>query len=174
MLEKQEVKDITVDRREETVITQLPGYAATEKIVRDVAAERRLKWYKFYRILWSLLAFLEILLAFRVLLRLIGANPSSGFAILMYGITGVIIAPFVGLVPNTVFESGSALEISTLIGMVVYALLFLGFTYCIRLIADRPGASMFVRTTHEQTPVGNGRVRITHTTIANKNLCLLI
>ncbi len=169
MLEKQEVKDVTVDRREETVITQLPGYAATEQIVRDVAAERRLKWYKFYRILWSLLAFLEILLAFRVVLRLIGANPSSGFAILMYGITGVIIAPFVGLVAPTVFDNGSALEISTLIGMAVYALIFLGVTYCIRLVVDRPGASVFVRTTREQTP-GNGSVRITHTTIANKKL----
>ncbi len=170
MLEKQEVKDVTVDRREETVVTHLPGYAATEQIVRDVAAEQRLKWYKFYRIMWSLLAFLEILLAFRVVLRLIGANPSSGFAILMYGITGVIIAPFVGLVPTTVFEGGSALETSTLIGMVVYALIFLGLTYCIRLIVDRPSASMFIRTTREQTPVGNGSIRTTHTTIANKKL----
>ncbi len=170
MLEKQGVEDLTVDRREETVITQLPGYAATEQIVRDVAAERRLKWYRFYRLIWSLLAFLEILLAFRVVLRLIGANPSSDFAILMYGITGIIIAPFVGLVPSFVFGSGSALEIFTLIGMAVYALIFLGLTYCINLVVDRPGASVFVRTTREQSPAGNGRVRITHTTIANRKL----
>ncbi len=170
MLEKREVEDVTVDRREETVITQLPGYAATQQIVRDVAAERRLKWYKFYRIMWSMLAFLEILLAFRVMLRLIGANPASGFAILMYGITGIIIAPFVGLVAPMVFDGGSALEISTLIGMAVYALVFLGLTYCICLIVDHPGASVFVRSTREQSPTGNGSVRITHTTIANKKL----
>ena len=29
----------SVDRREETVVTQQPGYAATEQVTRDVAAE---------------------------------------------------------------------------------------------------------------------------------------
>jgi hypothetical protein len=32
----------SVDRREETVTTQQPGYATTEQTVRDVAAERRM------------------------------------------------------------------------------------------------------------------------------------
>ncbi len=170
MLEKQKIKDVTVDRREETVITQLHGYTATKQIVRDVAAERRLKWYEFYRIMWSMLALLEILLAIRVVLRLIGANPSSGFAILMYGFTGVIIAPFVGLVATPVFDGGSTLEISTLIGMAVYALIFWGLTYYIRLLVDRPKTSVVIRATREESAAGHGNVRITHTTIANKKL----
>ena len=32
---------VTVDRREETAVTQQPGYAATEQIIRNVAAEGR-------------------------------------------------------------------------------------------------------------------------------------
>ena len=158
--------DDAVDRREETMVTRHPGYIATEQVVRDVAAERRMGWYQFHRIMWSLLAFLEILLAFRILLRLIGANPESGFAILLYGVTGVFVAPFNGLVATPSFD-GWALEVSTLIAMAVYALSFWGVAYAIRLIMEHPSARSFNRTTREQTPGGEGTVRTTHTTISD-------
>ena len=166
MIDNQNNTDVAVDRREETVVTRQPGYAATEQIVRDVAAERRMKFYMVNRVLWSLLAFLEILLAFRFVLRMIAANPDSGFGMFMYGITGVFVAPFNGLIA-TPTSGGSALEVTTLIAMAVYALVFWGFAYVIRIIADRPSARSFVRTTSEQTPGGEGNVRTTHTTISN-------
>lgn len=166
MIENQEIDDVAVDRREETVVTRLPGYAATEQVVRDVAAERRMRWFQVNRIMWSLLVFLEILLAFRFLLRMIAANPDSGFAMFMYGITGVFVGPFNGLV-GTPTSGGAVLEVTTLIAMAVYALIFWGMAYVIRLIADQPGARSFTRTTREQTPGGEGNVHTTHTTISN-------
>src|SRR5512140_3649813 len=98
MIEHQETEDVAVDRREETLVTRQPGYAATEQVVHDVAAEHRMKMFQINRILWSLLVFLEIMLAIRFGLRLIAANPDSGFGMFMYGITGVFVAPFNGLV----------------------------------------------------------------------------
>jgi hypothetical protein len=35
--------EMSVDRREETVVTQQPDYAAAEQFARDVAAEKRLR-----------------------------------------------------------------------------------------------------------------------------------
>jgi hypothetical protein len=137
--------------------------------VRDVAAERRMGFFQVNRILWSLLVFLEILLAFRVGLRLIAANPDSGFAMFMYGITGLFTAPFNGLV-TTPTSGGMALEVTTLIAMAVYALVFWGIAYLIRLAADRPSARSFTRTTREQIEGGEGNVRTTHTTISNGKL----
>ena len=169
MIEHQEIDDVAVDRREETVVTRQPGYAATEQVVRDVAAERRMGLFQVNRILWSLLAFLEILLAFRFVLRMIAANPNSGFAVLMYGITGVFVAPFNGLV-STPSSGGSALEVTTLIAMAVYALIFWGVTYVIRMVVDRPRARSFTRSTREQAPGDEGNVRTTHTTISNGKL----
>lgn len=166
MIEHQRPQDDAVDRREEIVITRHPGYAATEQVVRDVAAERRMGLFQINRIMWSLLAFLEILLIFRFILRMISANPNSGFAMFMYGITGVFVGPFNGLVTTPVI-GGLALEITTLIAMAVYALIFWGLAYVIRLLTDRPGASSFTSTTHEQTSGGDGNVRTTHTTISN-------
>jgi uncharacterized membrane protein len=165
MLDNQQINnDVAVDRREETVTTQQPGYAATEQVVRDVAAERRLGLFQIYRFMWSILAFLEILLAFRFVLRMIAANPDSGFATLIYGITGVFVAPFNGLI-STPTSGGSSLEVTTLIAMAVYALVFWGIAYVIRMITDRPRARSFTRTTREQIQGGEGNVRTTHTTI---------
>ncbi len=164
MLDNQEINDGAVDRREETVVTRHPGYIATEQVVRDVAAERRMGMFQLNRILWSILAFLEILLAFRFVLRMIAANADSGFAMIMYGVTGLFVAPFNGLIA-TPTSGGSSLELTTLIAMAVYALIFWGIAYVVRMVADRPNARSFTRTTREQTPGGEGNVRTTHTTI---------
>jgi len=169
MIEEQRINDESVDRREETLVTHHPGYAATEQVVRDVAAERRWGWFQFNRIMWSMLAFLEILLAFRVVLRMMAANPNSGFAVLIYGITGIFVGPFNGLIATPI-SGGSSLEVTSLIAMAVYALIFWGVAYVIRLVMDRPGARSFTRTTREQTPGGEGNVRTTHTTISNNKM----
>jgi uncharacterized membrane protein len=169
MDEDQEINDVAVDRREETLVTRLPGYVATEQVVRDVAAERRMGLFQFNRIMWSLLVFLEIMLAFRFVLRLIAANPDSGFAMFMYGITGVFVGPFNGLIA-TPTSGGTALEVTTLIAMGVYALIFWGIAYGVRMVLDRPRGRTFTRTTREQTPGGEGNVRTTHTTISNGKL----
>jgi predicted neutral ceramidase superfamily lipid hydrolase len=125
--------------------------------------------FQLNRILWSMLVFLEILLAGRFLLRLIAANPDSGFAMLMYGITGVFVGPFNGLISTPTYGRLS-LEVTTLIAMLVYALIFWGIAYVIRMVVDRPSARSFTSTTREQTPGGEGNVRTTHTTISNGKL----
>jgi hypothetical protein len=169
MIEDQDNNNVSVDRREETLVTRQPGFAATEQVVLDVAAERRLGLYQFNRIMFTILVFLEILLGFRFVLRLISANPESGFAVLVYGITGLFTAPFNGLIALPTVN-GSLIEMTTLIAMVVYALIFWGILYVIRLIVERPRARSFVRTTREQAPGNAGSVRITHTTISNGNV----
>ncbi len=169
MIDDQEINEVAVDRREETLVTHHPGYVATEQIVRDVAAERRLGWFQFHRIMWSMLAFLEILLAFRFVLRMMAANANSGFAVLIYGITGIFVGPFNGLI-GTPSSGGSSLEVTTLIAMAVYAMIFWGVVYVIRIVVDRPNVRSFIRSTREQTPGVDGNVRTTHTTISNNKL----
>ena len=169
MTEYQEMNDVDVDLREETIVTQHPGYTSTEQVVTDVAAERRMGWSQFSRIMWSMLAFLEILLASRILLRLIAANPNSGFTMLIYGITGLFVFPFNGMVATPTFD-GSSLEVTTLIAMIVYGLVFWGIAFVFRMFLERTSASTFTRTTREQTTGGAGNVRTTHTTISNSKM----
>ena len=77
MSENQPIHEVAVDRRAETVTTQQPGYAATEQVTRDVAAERRQGLALVTRIIYTILGGLEILLGMRFVLQLIGANPDQ-------------------------------------------------------------------------------------------------
>ena len=158
----QPTTDLAVDRREETVVTQQTGYAATEKVTRDVAAERQMALYQLTRIIWTILGILETLLALRFVLKLIGANPNSGFAVFMYGLTGLFTAPFTGLV-STWTSGETILEVTTLVAMAIYALLFWGVVRLIPILTDRARARTVTRTTREETP-STGTERTTHTT----------
>ncbi len=157
----QPLTELSVDRREETVTTQQPGYAATEQVTRDVAAERRQGFSMAVQIIWGVLGLLEILLGLRFILKLIGANTISGFAQLIYGITNLFVAPF-DLLVGTPASGGMVLEVTTFIAMCIYALIFWGIVYVIRIVAERPSARTLTRSTREQTNAGVERT--THTT----------
>ncbi len=66
---------------------------------------------------------LESALAFRVLFKLIAANPANPFAHFLYQVTQPFAAPFIGLVGMPYF-SGSVFEISTLIGMAIFGAVY--------------------------------------------------
>ena len=51
-----------------------------------------------------------------------GANPTAGFAQLVYGVTAPLLAPFVGLFGSPQ-AGGSVLEIHSIAALVVYALI---------------------------------------------------
>jgi uncharacterized membrane protein len=154
MSENRPINELAVDRREETKVTQQVGYAATEQITQDVAAERRLGVFQVTRIVGTILGILEIILGLRFVLKLIAANAESGFAVFIYSITKPFIAPFALLV-GTPTSGGAILEVTTLIAMAVYALLFWVIIRVIQVVADRPSARTVTRSVSEQTPGSN-------------------
>lgn len=89
--------------------------------------------FRTYQIIWYILVFIEVLLAFRVALKALGANPTSGFATLVYGISSPFSAPFNGLFGTTVTQQGSVFEWSTIIAAAVYALIAVGIVHIIHL-----------------------------------------
>ena len=151
MSENRPTDERAVDRREETVVTREPGYAATERVTRDVASERRQGSFQFSRIVWTLVGILEILLGLRFALKLIGANPESAFTIFIYGITRIFVAPFSALV-GTPTVGGSVFEFTTLIAMAIYALLAWIIVRVALVIVDRPSARTVSRSVTEHSP----------------------
>lgn len=162
MSEYRNVDDQSVDRRAETVVTQDQGFQSTEQVTYDVAAERRLRVFQINRIMFTLLSILEILLGLRFVLKLIAANPSSGFSVFIYGITALFTAPFNAIVATPRVE-GSILEVTTLIAMAVYALFFWVLVRVIRILADRPTARTITRSSREQISGGPADDQTTHT-----------
>ncbi|MFA6383202.1 MAG: YggT family protein [Parcubacteria group bacterium] len=81
--------------------------------------------YRGTQIVWYLLGLLEILLAFRFVLKLFAANPAAGFTSFIYGVTHVFTAPFLSVFGATKV-AGSIFEWTTLLAMLVYWLIAFG------------------------------------------------
>ena len=77
------------------------------------------------QVVWYILALMEVLLAFRFFLKLLGANPLAGFTSFIYGMTFPLVAPFL-TVFNITKVQGSVFEWTTLLAMFVYWLVALG------------------------------------------------
>ncbi|HLC45173.1 MAG: hypothetical protein A2722_04545 [Candidatus Doudnabacteria bacterium RIFCSPHIGHO2_01_FULL_50_11] len=71
------------------------------------------------QIVWYIVGLLEAILAFRFVLKLLGANASAGFTSFIYGISQPFAAPFLNVFKITKVE-GSVLEWTTLLAMLVY------------------------------------------------------
>jgi hypothetical protein len=75
--------------------------------------------YRGTQIVYYILGLIEALLAFRFVLKLLGANPDAGFSSFIYGVTYVFAAPFLNVFHITQV-AGTVLEWTTLLAMVVY------------------------------------------------------
>jgi len=111
--------------------------------------ERRIFTFKATQVIWLLLGILEALLALRFGLKLIGANPDSPIAVFIYGFTSLFLFPFAGLTA-TPSAGGMVLEFSTLIAMVVYALIGWAIERIIWVIFYRPRGPVTQTTTTDQ------------------------
>lgn len=77
-------------------------------------------------------------LALRIVLKLLAANPDSGFTRFIYGVTGPLVAPFAGIVGTPSANNGSVFELSSLIALVVYLVIGWGIARLLALLVDRP------------------------------------
>ncbi len=75
------------------------------------------------RFIWLVAGLIMGLLALRFLLRLLGANPSNGFADFIYNLSYPFAAPFFGLFSYTEDLASGRFEFETLVAIVVYALI---------------------------------------------------
>ena len=119
---------------------------------REPERERRILTFKATQLVWIFLGILEALLALRFVLKLIGANEASPFAVFVYGFTKLFLWPFAGLT-GTPVAGAMVLEFTTLIAMVVYALIAWAIERIIFVIFYRPrGPVTETTTTDQHTP----------------------
>jgi hypothetical protein len=91
---------------------------------------------KLRKVVYYLLGVLETFFAFRLIFKLLGANPGSAFVTLIYTISGTFQAPFNGIFRSAVnkgTEIKSVLDSTTIIAMVVYALIAYGVVRLIEI-----------------------------------------
>ena len=89
---------------------------------------------RYARIIYFVFGVIESLIAIRAVLRLLGARE-TGFASFIYGITGPFVAPFKGLFNEPGFGS-SVIELSSLLAIIVYALLAYALVRLLYIFSD--------------------------------------
>ena len=76
---------------------------------------------------------LEVLLALRFLLKLIGADPNNLFAGFLYALTTIVLVPF-----DSIVHAPPRFEWSTLIAMAIYWLLFWAVRRFLSILISSP------------------------------------
>ena len=106
------------------VIESSPTVATdrTQATTYDPYASRRSMSIKLAQAIYLIFGLIEALLLIRFVLKALGANAEAGFAQFIYGMTGPLVAPFLGLFGTPQAASGATLELHTLIALVIYAL----------------------------------------------------
>ena len=85
------------------------------------------------QVIWYILGFIEVLLIFRLFLKMLGANQYVGFTSFIYSITNPLALPFSGVVETSTTGS-SVLEWSTIIAGIVYLCVAWGLVYLLEII----------------------------------------
>ena len=99
--------------------------------------EQRIFSFKATQLIWLLFGILEALIALRIGLKLIGANPESPIVALIYGFTYLFLFPFEGLVASPAVNN-MVLELSSMFAMVIYGLIAWAAERTVWLIFYRP------------------------------------
>jgi hypothetical protein len=133
IIETEEVTTVS-DTPEQIVktSTQTQGPAVKTEHPQKVY-ETKKAIFRTYQVVWYILGVIEILLGFRLALKVLGANPASPFVDLIYSVSNPLTLPFTGIL-RTPSVGASVLEWSTIIAGIVYALLAYGLVRLINIL----------------------------------------
>lgn len=104
---REQVGNTTVQRQSVAKTTEVSGAVVAQRVIYYVGGV------------------IIALLAVRMLLQLLGANQGNGFVDFVYALSGIFVMPFFGIFGEPTFGQ-SHFETSTLVAIVVYALLTVG------------------------------------------------
>jgi len=110
-----------------------------EELQKVVAKEP--EYHNIQHIIYFIAGAIDVLLLFRLIFKMTGANPASGFVGFIYSFSNFFVAPFYAIFGNATApgaETTAVFEPATLIAMAVYAVLAWGIAKLIGIMAGRP------------------------------------
>lgn len=143
----------------------MTDYKEVRTTAHEQGSEGRATTFKATQLIWLLFGLLEGVLALRFIFKLIGVNAANAFASLLYSVTDFFVAPFASLT-GAPAANGMVLEVSTLIAMIIYALIGWVLVRIVYVVFYRPRGPVSTRQTvvADHTPVqGVSQTRTTTT-----------
>lgn len=124
-MSRNELRNQELNRHEEKVDRNIEHHQAVnlgEKTRSIAAANQNSSVARVVNIVYYLFGIVELLLAVRVILHLIGVNPGNGFANFIDVLSAPFVSLFSSLLQNPTLGTTAVLEITTLIAMVIWAI----------------------------------------------------
>lgn len=134
----------------------MTDYREVKTTQHEEGRTQRIATFKATQLIWLFLGILEVLIALRVMFKLVGVNAGNPFASFLYGVTSIFVAPFASLI-GAPAAGNMVFEVSSIIAMIVYLLFAWGLERIVYAIFYRPRGLMSVRQTvvSDHTPVEN-------------------
>ncbi|MGH2510666.1 MAG: hypothetical protein ACRDHZ_25105 [Ktedonobacteraceae bacterium] len=85
-------------------------------------------------VIYFILGALEVILGLRFIFRLLGASVASDFTTFLYNLSHGFIIPFNGIFNDQTLGTRSVFELSTLVAMLIYALIAWGLVTLCRVL----------------------------------------
>jgi hypothetical protein len=101
-------------------------------------------------VVYFLLGVLEVILGLRFIFRLLGANEGSDFTRALYDFSHIFVGPFNGIFNDQTIGSRSVFELSTLVAMLIYALIAWGLVSLARVLLSPTYGGRRVSTTRRR------------------------
>ena len=93
--------------------------------------------FRLAQVVYVIFGIVIALIIIRVVLRALAANPGAGFTSFIYGLTGPLVAPFQGIFTTPQTSGGSVFEFSSIVAIVVYALVAWAIVRLIEAMSPR-------------------------------------
>jgi YggT family protein len=137
---------MSTERHEQVKVERGDGFERRQRVVAFEPSTRVILVSRISKFIWLLTGILDVLIAFRFVLKMIAANPGNGFADFIYGLTNFFVSPFLGLVNTPVGADGSMVEIGSLFAIVFYTLVAAVIIQLMRILFAGTGGSKQVTT----------------------------
>jgi hypothetical protein len=135
VLEQETVRRDTTAEQTAAPADMSASSVATNRVSRSSVTSVHVGDYndRVIQVVWWIVGFVDIVLAIRFLLKLLGGSTVSGFVTFMYNITQPLVAPFHGIF-NTTVQGRSILEPESLVAIAIYSLIGWGIVSLIHMM----------------------------------------
>ncbi len=125
------------DTSKETITTYENTNDSSDELIRKQGSSL---YQTLSYLIYFIFGVMNVVLGFRFVFKLLGANPASGFVDFIYSLSAALVAPFTGIF-NTSLAKGdvvtSVFEPATLVAIVIYSLVAWGIVTLIRLVSGK-------------------------------------
>jgi len=113
---------MAVEQHEHVEVHRNGDYVQKRQVIESSPSTQAILVSRITKLTWLVFSVIEVLIAFRLVLQMIGANPGSGFVNFIYSLTQFLVAPFLAIVPNITY-TGGVIEVASIFALVVYPIL---------------------------------------------------